>query len=173
MDIKKLVLIFIKPVLTLLLGILLACLPTETLTEVIFIILGIALFLLTIEPFIQSAKELKYKTPVAYEHFFSNLVILVLSVLMIFFYEVIELSLGFILIGIAILNMVINKTTFVEGLKNECIKIGLGIILIIFGFSGVLNVLLTIIGWILIAISILFIVLEIIAITKGGLTNDD
>ena len=66
MDIQKLILIFIKPVLTLLLGILFACLPTETLTEVIFIILGIALFLLTIEPFIQSAKELKYKTPVAY-----------------------------------------------------------------------------------------------------------
>lgn len=173
MDIQKSILIFIKPVLTLLLGILFACLPTETLTEVIFIILGIVLFLLTIEPFIQSAKELKYKTPVAYEHFISNLIILVLSVLMIFFYEFIELSLGFILIAIAILNIIINKSTLIEGLKNECIKLGLGAILIIFGFSGVLNVILTIIGWALIVVSIITIVLEIMAISKGGFTKDD
>ena len=92
---------------------------------------------------------------------------------MIFFYEIIELSLGLILIAIAILNIIINKNTLVEGLKNECIKIGLGIILLIFGFPGVINAILTIIGWILIIISIISIVLEIIAISKGGLSNDD
>ena len=173
MNVKKILSIFIKPVAMLLLGLISACLPTENLTEVIFIIIGIVLSLFTIKPFVQSAKELKYKTPVAYEHFLTNLIILILSLLMIFFYEIIELSLGLILIAIAILNMIINKNTLVEGLKNECIKIGLGIILLIFGFRGVINAILTIIGWILIIISIISIVLEIIAISKGGLSNDD
>ena len=173
MDIKKLLLIFIKPLLTLLLGIVVVCLPSDTLTEVIFIILGIALFLLTLEPFIQASRDLKFKTPVAYQNFFSNLVILILSFLMIFFYKFIELSLGFILIAIAIMNIIVSKVSLIEGLKNECIKLILGAILLIFGFSGVLNIILTIAGWALIIISIILIALKIYALTRGGSNIDD
>ena len=109
MNIQKIVSIFWKPVLTLLLGVVLAFMPTEFITEIFFAIFGVVLLSITISPFIQAIKELKYKTDAAYEHFFSNLVIIVLSILMIFLHEIIEIALGITLLIFAMLNIIINK----------------------------------------------------------------
>ena len=155
--------IYDKLILSLLLGFFLAFVDTSTITEFLFLVLGVYLFLITIENFIISCKELKHKTPVAYEHFFTNLIIIVSSILMIFIHEIIGVIAGVTLIAFSLITIHVNKEPILEGLKNESIQIGLGIILIIFGFAGVLDIAFTIIGWVLIITSSFSILIETLA----------
>ena len=171
MTISKFMHIYGKLILSLLLGFFLAFVDTSTISELLFLVLGIYLFLITIENFIISCKELKYKTPVAYEHFFTNLIIIIASILMIFIHEIVGVIAGVALIAFSLITIYVNKEPILEGLKNECVQIGLGIILIVFGFAGVLDIVFTIIGWVLIITSSFSILIETLAF-KGGHDND-
>ena len=85
--------------------------------------------------------------------------------------EIVGVIAGVTLIVFSLITIKMNKEPFLEGLKNESIQIGLGIIVIIFGFAGVLDIVFTIIGWVLIITSSFSILVETFAY-MGGHGND-
>lgn len=155
---KNLISSLIFSLIALALGILLIALDGAILSNIIFIIIGVVMILTNLTQFIDTCKNLKYKTSVAIGQFITSLSIMVLAVLIIIFRDQMSQYIGIIILVIALIDIIMSKKDLVEGIKHNLASIIFAIILLIFGFAGILKVLCIVIGVVLIVLSVLSLV---------------
>ena len=114
------------------------------------------MILTNLTQFIDTCKNLKYKTSVAIGQFITSLSIMVLAVLIIIFRDQMSQYIGIIILVIALIDIIMSKKDLVEGIKHNLASIIFAIIL--FGFGGILKVLCIVIGVVLIVLSVLSLV---------------
>lgn len=155
---KNLISSLIFSLIALALGIILITLDGAILSNIIFIIIGVVMILTNLTQFIDTCKNLKYKTSVAIGQFITSLSIMVLAVLIIIFRDQMSQYIGIIILVIALIDIIMSKKDLVEGIKHNLASIIFAIILLIFGFGGILKVLCIVIGVVLIVLSVLSLV---------------
>lgn len=157
---------FIYSLITLLIGILLVSLNGEVLANILFIILGVLIIVSNLSFFISSLKNLKYKTSTAISQFLISTIIMVLGILLIILRQSISAIIGGIILVFIVFDLIINRKNIKIALSNQIPLFICALILIIFGFGGVLDLLCTIIGIIMIVISILSLIGSLLLIGK-------
>lgn len=150
---KNLISSLIFSLIALTLGILLITLDGSVLSNIIFIIIGVVMILTNLTQFIDTCKNLKYKTSVAIGQFITSFSIMALAVLIIIFRDQMSLYIGIIILVIALIDIIMSKKDLIEGIRHNLASIIFAIILLIFGFGGILKVACIIIGVILIVLS--------------------
>ena len=140
-------------------GLILIIVNTDYLTSILFTIIGVLLIIFSLEEFIRSCKNLKYKTAVAYNQFITSLLHILLAVSLICFQnllDIVTLVVGLVLIITSIISIAISKNNYKEELSYQLPSIILGLILLIFRISGIVGILIKIIGWIILVASIIY-----------------
>ncbi len=142
-------------------GLLLILLDGNTLTTVVFIILGIVIILLNLSPFIQSCKDLKYRTPIAYSQFITSLLTIVLGAVMIFFHDALTWIFGIILLVINLIKIILAKEQWVDEFFRLLPLTIFAILILVIGIGGIVNIFLTVVGWIILILSIIYLLFSI------------
>ena len=161
-QIEKLIISFI----TLILGVVLIVIDGSFLASILFIVIGLIIFILNIVPLIESTKYLKYRNKVAISQFVNALITVIISILLIFFQRRITIIIGIFLIVISIINMIVDNHHWKTELKYQLPLFIIGVLLVSVGFGFILDFILASIGWILAIISILYQINVIIRIAK-------
>lgn len=151
-QLEKLIISFI----TLILGIVLIVIDGSFLASILFIVIGLIIFILNIVPLIEAAKYLKYRNKVAVSQFISALITIIISILLIFFQRRITILIGIFLIVISIINMVVDNHHWKTELKYQLPLFIIGVLLVSVGFGFILDFILASIGWVLAIISLLY-----------------
>ena len=68
-------------------GLLFVLLSGEILANIVFIISGVLIIAFTLPAFIQSIKDLRFRTPVAYSQFTSALITIISGIILIFWHD--------------------------------------------------------------------------------------
>lgn len=161
-QLEKLIISFI----TLILGVVLIVIDGSFLASILFIVIGLIIFILNIVPLIESTKYLKYRNKVAISQFVNALITVIISILLIFFQRRITIIIGIFLIVISIINMIVDNHHWKTELKYQLPLFIIGVLLVSVGFGFILDFILASIGWILAIISILYQINVIIRIAK-------
>lgn len=161
-QIEKLIISFI----TLILGVVLIVIDGSFLASILFIVIGLIIFILNIVSLIESTKYLKYRNKVAISQFVNALITVIISILLIFFQRRITIIIGIFLIVISIINMIVDNHHWKTELKYQLPLFIIGVLLVSVGFGFILDFILASIGWILAIISILYQINVIIRIAK-------
>lgn len=161
-QIEKLIISFI----TLILGVVLIVIDGSFLASILFIVIGLIIFILNIVPLIESTKYLKYRNKVAISQFVNALITVIISILLIFFQRRITIIIGIFLIVISIINMIVDNHHWKTELKYQLPLFIIGVLLVSVGFGFILDFILASIGWILAIISILYQINVIIRLAK-------
>lgn len=149
----------IASIIGLIAGILLITIDGAKLTNILFIIIGVLIVLFNILPFIETVRNLKYKTSVAVSQFFSSLAVIVVGFLLIFFQKTVTIAVGILLIVFALTNIVLARGHRLEELRTQFPLLFISVLLLIFGIGGIVDILLTVIGWILVVFSVIYLIL--------------
>ena len=134
-QLEKLIISFI----TLILGIVLIVIDGSFLASILFIVIGLIIFILNIVPLIEAAKYLKYRNKVAVSQFISALITIIISILLIFFQRRITILIGIFLIVISIINMVVDNHHWKTELKYQLPLFIIGVLLVSVGFGFILD----------------------------------
>ena len=161
-QLEKLIISFI----TLILGVVLIVIDGSFLASILFIVIGLIIFILNIVPLIESTKYLKYRNKVAISQFVNALITVIISILLIFFQRRITIIIGIFLIVISIINMIVDNHHWKTELKYQLPLFIIGVFLVSVGFGFILDFFLASIGWILAIISILYQINVIIRLAK-------
>lgn len=161
-QLEKLIISFI----TLILGVVLIVIDGSFLASILFIVIGLIIFILNIVPLIESTKYLKYRNKVAISQFVNALITVIISILLIFFQRRITIIIGISLIVISIINMIVDNHHWKTELKYQLPLFIIGVLLVSVGFGFILDFILASIGWILTIISILYQINVIIRLAK-------
>lgn len=161
-QLEKLIISFI----TLILGVVLIVIDGSFLASILFIVIGLIIFILNIVPLIESTKYLKYRNKVAISQFVNALITVIISILLIFFQRRITIIIGIFLIVISIINMIVDNHHWKTELKYQLPLFIIGVLLVSVGFGFILDFILASIGWILAIISILYQINVIIRLAK-------
>lgn len=140
---------------TLILGILLVALDGSILVNILFIILGALIIVSNLTTFINSIKNLQYKTPVAYTQFVTSAIIMLSGILLIILRQSISAIIGIIILVFVAINLIVNRKYFKVYFVNQLPILICAVILLVFGFGGVLDLLCTVVGIIMIVMSII------------------
>lgn len=143
-------------------GVLLVTIDGAKLTSILFIIIGVLIVLFNILPFIETIRNLKYKTSVAVSQFFSSLAVIVVGFLLIFFQKTVTIAVGILLIVFALMNIVLARSNWLEELRTQLPLLIIAALLLIFGIGGIVDILLTVIGWVLIVFSSVYLILLLV-----------
>ena len=161
-QLEKLIISFI----TLILGVVLIVIDGSFLASILFIVIGLIIFILNIVPLIESTKYLKYRNKVAISQFVNALITVIISILLIFFQRRITIIIGIFLIVISFFNMIVDNHHWKTELKYQLPLFIIGVLLVSVGFGFILDFILASIGWILAIISILYQINVIIRLAK-------
>jgi len=153
---------------SLVIGILFLVIDWNSLFKIIFIIVGILVVVFNIFPFIESIKNLKYKTQIAISQFISSLFRIICGILLIFFQDTLTIVVSIIMLLFSAIDIFIAKENWIQKFKQQLPAIVISVMLLFFGFNSIANLIFSIFGWIFITISILIIVLTIIKYIKIG-----
>lgn len=145
----------ITNILFLLLGILLIALDGQILANILFILIGVFILISNLNEFILCTKNLKYKTPTAISQFLMSLASIILGLLIIILREKISSAIGIMLLIVFILELFLDKQNFLNSFLSHISLLIFAIVLMVFGFGGIINVLCTVIGVLLIIFSII------------------
>ena len=149
---------------SLLAGVLLIALPIDTLLKVVFVIVGVITLVYHLPGMMIGLSSLD--TRVGRISFALSLVSVVLGVLMIFFHStVLMLILGAYLILIPLVQIIIANDRLAQ-FKAELPKLILGLVLLLIGPATVLEMLFDIAGWIIVALSIVYLLIAVLAYVK-------
>ena len=145
----------ITNILFLLLGILLIALDGQILANILFILIGVFILISNLNEFILCTKNLKYKAPTAISQFLITLASIILGLLIIILREKISSAIGIMLLIVFILELFLDKQNFLNSFLSHISLLIFAIVLMVFGFGGIINVLCTVIGVLLIIFSII------------------
>lgn len=148
------------------LGLLLILLDGDILANIFFAIIGIVIILLNIHPFIQSIKDLKYKTKVAYTNFISYLILIVIAIVFIFYHNAFFWAIGLLLLVFSIYKIIIAKEYWKDELIHQLPSIIISLIILIVGIGGLVEIIISIIGWIVLVIASLYLILTLFSMFK-------
>ena len=130
------------------LGILLILIDGDFFTRILFIIFGVIFILEGLLALLSESAIL-------------------LGILLIFFQEgFIRISVGIYFIGVPVILLILRREYFKEELKEQLPKIVVGLLVLILGIGGFVNILLDVLGWILIVGAVLYLILGCISLSK-------
>lgn len=144
----------------------------ETLLWLALVIWGVIIIIGNIPALIYSIANVKEKGGV-FDLIMSALGILLGVGLIISQSRVVTIILAAYMIVFPIIRIVLAKANWAEQLKREALRIVLGVVLMVFGGTilgtgaAIINLLLNIIGWVIIALTVIFGVVEIIRIATS------
>lgn len=150
----------------LIIGILFIVIKWDTLLTILSIVFGVLVIIFSLLPFIESCKNLKYKTQVAISQFISSLMRVIFGLLLIFCQGALTIVIGILMLLFSLIDICLAKEKWLNELRNQLPAIVLAILLLFFGFGPLLNILLMVFGWIFIICSIIIFVLTLLKYFK-------
>lgn len=147
-------------------GILFLVIPGDKLLKVLFIIIGILVIVFNIFPFIDSIKNLKYKTQIATSQFISSIIRIIIGILLIFFQGLLTIVVGILMLLFTIIDICLAKDYWFQELRNQLPAIIVSILLLTLGLDGIINTVLLIFGCVFITLSVAITILAIIKYFK-------
>ncbi len=143
------------------LGILLILIDGDFFTRILFIIFGVIFILEGLLALLSESVRKNVFLIVA------NALAILLGILLIFFQEgFIRISVGIYFIGVPVILLILRREYFKEELKEQLPKIVVGLLVLILGIGGFVNILLDVLGWILIVGAVLYLILGCISLSK-------
>ncbi len=150
----------------------LAGIGSETLVWLALVVWGVIIIIGNIPSLIYSIANIKEKDSIF--DLIMSIVGIALGVgLIVSQNNVITVILAVYMIIFPLIRIILAKSNWAEQLKREALRIILGIVLLVFGGTligagaDILNLLLTIIGWVIIGLTVIFGVVEIIRIAAS------
>lgn len=156
----------ISSVIFLALGIVFIVVPGESVAAFLFILFGILTILFHIRPFLEASGNLKYNTPAAWGQFLSALLPLIIGVLLIFFQHTLSLAVGIVMLACSAARILMAKSAWAGALVREAPRLLLAVLLLVFGIGAVVDLLLTILGWIFVTVALLSIIVSVLSLLK-------
>lgn len=145
----------------LIIGILFVAIDGAKIFNIIFLILGILIIIFNLQNFILSIKNLKYKTSAAIGQFITSLIVMGMGVLLIVLKSNVSIIISIILLVYAIYKIIMNKNFIKEELYFQLPIILVAIVLMLFSFGDIFNIVLTVVGVLFIIASLINIVLAV------------
>lgn len=137
---------------------------TDTVIRWIFIILGIIVVITTIPTLISSIKHVTEK--LGWLSLTLSIISMVLGVVMIFEQQYLPIIVGAYLLVFPIIRIVLAKDHFAQTGREAPLLI-LGILVLLLGFGGMVNILFTVGGWVIIGLSAIYAVFGAINALKN------
>ncbi len=153
-----------------------AVIKAETLVWLALIVWGVIIIIGNIPGLITSIANIKEKGSI-FDLIMSALGILLGVGLIISQSEVITVLVAAYMIVFPVIRIILAKSGWAEQLKREALRIVLGVVMLVFGGvligvgMTVLNILLAVIGWIIIALAAIFGIIEIIRLASAKEDN--
>ena len=145
---------------TIILGIVLLLLDGSMITSFLFILLGGLLLIDGIIGLVNDKFTNKY-------FIISNIISIVLGLLLMFnFHNIINIIIAIWFIAFPIVDIIKDKTDKKETFKKQLPKMIVGLIIILFGIGGFVDILLKIVGWCSIAFGVIYLILGLISLSK-------
>lgn len=147
-----------------LLGILLLAIPTDLLLNVICVIMGIVTIVNQVPTFTMGIAA--FSTLEGKLSFFTSLLSMMMGFVMIFWHvQFLLFFLGIYLIVMPLIDVLFSKQRL-ERLKAEAPKLILGTVMLIVGPAQSLDILLKVAGWIVIGLTVIYVILMLISVRK-------
>ncbi len=147
-------------------GLLFVLLSGEILANIVFIISGVLIIAFTLPAFIQSIKDLHYRTPVAYSQFAGALITIISGIILIFWHDALTWIISILILVFSLIRIIMAKSSWSEELIHQLPAIIFAIIILVIGIGGVLDILLDIIGYILLVLSSIYFVISLVALIR-------
>lgn len=147
-----------------LVGLLLLLLDVGLLLKIVFAVLGIVAIVYSIPGILSGARAFEY--PIGKWRFFSSLLMAILGLLMLFVHNTLLTILFGALLLVAPLVRIIMAKDHMETFKAELPKLILGLVLVLVGPAKLVSWLLRIAGWIILALTLAFVVACVIDMQK-------
>ncbi len=147
-------------------GLLFVLLSGEILANIVFIISGVLIIAFTLPAFIQSIKDLRFRTPVAYSQFTSALITIISGIILIFWHDALTWIISVLILIFALIRIIMAKEGWAEELIHQIPSIIFAVIILIIGIGGFLDILLDIIGYILLVLSSIYFIISLIALIR-------
>lgn len=143
------------------LGILFILIDGAFFTKVMFIIFGVIfIFEGILALFYEEVRKNIYLL-------ISNIISIILGILIIFFQNIaVDIIVGVYFIAIPIVLLILRRQYFKEELPKQLPRLVVGILVLVLGLGGFVNILLDIFGWLLIAGAIIYLILGSISLSK-------
>ncbi len=147
-----------------LVGLLLLLLDVGLLLKIVFAVLGVIAIVYSIPGLASGLRAFEY--PIGKWQFFSSLLMAILGVLMIFIHNTLLTILFGVLLLVAPLVRVLTAKDHMATLKAELPKLILGLVLVLVGPAQLLSWLLRIAGWVILALTLAFVITCVIDMQK-------
>lgn len=147
-------------------GLLFVLLSGEILASIVFIICGVLVIAFTLPSFIQSIKDLRYRTAVAYSQFASSLITIISGIILIFWHDALTWIISILILIFSLIRIIMAKEGWVDELLHQIPAIIFAIIILIIGIGGFIEILLDIIGYTLLVLSSIYLVISLIALVR-------